>query len=410
MEIIRIENQKERKKPRVAAYARVSTLTEEQASSYEGQVAHFDTLIKSNPNWEFAGVYADHGKSGLSAEKRPGFLQMIEDAKAGKIDVILVKSISRFARNSLEAQEFARILKEYDVEVRFEREGMSTFDAQSEMVFNFLTAVAEEESRSISENSILAHKHRAEMGIRHIGSNHVLGYDEIDGVLVPNEQAWIPRLIFERFAEGKCYEEIADELEEKGAERLRCGTRFAATQLLRTLKNEIYVGDRLLQKQAPRDYKTKKPKKGVAYESFYIEDDHEGIVDRELWNAVQERIASQKTARENGIHLKSRSHFLFGKVYCGECGELMIRRVEKNKHADSMNWVCKDRRKGKNGNGCKNLIIPEEELLEALSEALRLTWNGADCVNEADFEKLKSVKIFEEGRIEVEFCEEQKTA
>ena len=204
MEIIPVENKRKKKKPRVAAYARVSTLTEEQESSYESQVEYFTTLIRNNPNWEFVEVYADQGKSGLRASKRPNFLRMIEDAKAGKIDIILVKSISRFGRNSLEAQEFAHLLKEYDVEVRFEREELSTFDPQAEMVFNFLTAVAEEESRSIRENTIWTYRRLAEQGIRHIGNNRVLGYDEVDGVLTPNDQAWIPKLIFERFAEGKC--------------------------------------------------------------------------------------------------------------------------------------------------------------------------------------------------------------
>lgn len=410
MEIIALENTKRRKKPRVAAYARVSTDTEDQKKSYDSQVGYFTDLIQSNKNWDFAGVYADQGKSGVSAEKRPNFLRMIEDAKAGKIDVILVKSISRFARNSLEAQEYAHLLKEYDVEVRFEREGLSSFDAQAEMVFNFLTAVAEQESKSISENTIWTYKKLAERGIRHLGNNRILGYDEIDGVLTPNDQAWIPKLIFERFAEGKCYEDIANELEEKEAERLRCNSRFTPTQILRILKNEIYVGDRQIQKQPHTDYKTKKPKWGEAYESFYVEEHHEGIIDRELWEAVQARMKAIDELRSNGVRPYAGSHFLFGRVLCGECGEPMMRRVDKYKGEPKIDWVCRDRRKGKKGNGCKNLIIPEEELLEALTEALGAEWNGAENVDGGAFEKLKTVKIYEDGRIEIELNAEKQTA
>ena len=410
MEIIRIENKRAKKIPRVAAYARVSTLTEEQAGSYEGQVAYFDALIKSNPNWDFAGVYADQGKSGLSAEKRPGFLQMIEDAKAGKIDVILVKSISRFARNSLEAQQYVHILKEYGVEVRFEREALSTFDPHSEMVFNFLTAVAEEQSRSISENTVWSLKKLAEKGIRHIGSNRVLGYDEIDGVLTPNEQAWIPELIFTMFAEGETFLNITNELEARNAERIRSENRFTVSQLLSILKNEIYVGDRLIQKQPHADFKTKKPKWGEEYESFYVEEHHEAIISREIWEKVQERLSKKEEEKKCGIYKRPNSHFFYGRILCGECGEPMIRRTERGKNGDAVYWICKDRRKGKKGNGCKNLILPEEEVLEALTEALGYEWNGMENADEKIFDVLKTVRVYEDGTLSIELHEEAKTA
>lgn len=410
MEIIKTGNKKTNRKPRVAAYARVSTGKEKQVSSYRGQVEYYDALIKSNPNWKFAGVYSDLGKSGLSAEKRPGFLQMIEDAKAGNIDVILVKSISRFARNCLEAQQYVHILKEYGVEVRFAREMLSTFDPHSEMVFNFLTAVAEEQSRSISENTVWSLKKLAEKGIRHIGSNRVLGYDEIDGALTPNEQAWIPKLIFTLYAEGKTYVEIADELEEKEAVRLRSNGRFTPSQIQRILRNEIYVGDRRIQKQPHIDFKTKKPKWGEEYESFYVQDDHESIVSREIWDTAQRRLDETKDQRDNGIYRKHGSHFLFGRIFCGECGEPMIRRVDKSNGNDTATWTCKDRRKGKKGNGCKNLIISEEELLEVLTEALGHEWNGAENVAEETFDALKVARLYEDGNLNIELRGEIKTA
>ena len=410
MEIIALDNTRRSRNLRVAAYARVSTDTEEQKSSYDSQVGYFTELIQNNPKWDFVEVYADLGKSGLKAEMRPDFLRMIEDAKAGKMDVILVKSISRFARNSLEAQEFAHLLKEYDVEVRFEREGLSTFDPQAEMIFDFLTAVAEQESKSVSENTSWALKRLAEQGIRHLGNNRVLGYDEIDGVLTPNEQAWIPRLIFMRFAEGKSYCEIANELEEKEAGRIRSKNKYAPSQFLSILGNEIYVGDRQIQKKPHIDWKTKKPKWGEAYESFYVEEHHEGVISRELWDKVQERLKREENDRNNGIYKRPNSHFLFGRILCGECGEPMIRRVAKSNGNETISWICKDRRKGKNGNGCKNLIIPEDELLEALTLVLGQEWNGVESVDEKTFEKIRRAKIYEDGKINVELYEESKTA
>jgi len=365
MEIIALNNAtRQNKILKVAAYARVSTLSEEQKTSYDSQVAHFETLIRSNKRWEFAGIYADQGRSGLKAEKRPQFLQMIEDAKAGKIDVILCKSISRFARNSVEAQEYAHLLKEHDVEVRFERESLSTFDAQAEMVFNFLTAVAEEESKSISENTKWTYKKLAEQGIRHLGNNRVLGYDEIEGELVPNEQAWIPKLIFMLYADGKPMQEIIKMLDNKGAKRLRNDTPFDARTIGHILSNEIYVGDRLLQKAPHSDLKTKRPKKGESYESFYIEEDHEGVVSRELWDSVQERLEKERERKAKGIIINHNTHFLYGRLICGECGEYLTRKSYQRKVGTVKGWICKDRSKGKKGNGCKNLIISEDDLLE----------------------------------------------
>lgn len=216
--------------------------------------------------------------------------------------------------------------------------------------------------------------------------------------------------MFTRFAEGKEYEEIADELEKEEAERLRCSSRFTATQIRRVLENEIYVGDRRIQKAPHTDYKTKIPKWGEEYESFYVEDDHEGIVSREVWDKVQNRLKARETLRGNGVRICSGSHFLYGRILCGECGEPMMRKSDRYKGEPRADWVCRDRRKGKKGNGCKNLIIPEPELLEALSEALGLEWNGTDNVDENAFEKLKTVTIYDDGRIEIELHAERKTA
>ena len=248
MEITVIPTTNEQEKINVAAYARVSTLTEEQEESFETQVSYYTTLIQKNPRWNFVEVYADNGRSGLSASKRPEFMRMIDDALAGKIQLILVKSISRFGRDSLEAQTYVHMLKEHNIEVRFERENISSFNAQADMIFNFMTAIAEQESKSISDNVRWTYEKLGKQGIRHIGSNRLLGYDEKKGVLVPNEDAWIPELIFIEYAKGTSLADISRLIEEYGGKRMRSKNGFNAGTLLAILQNEIYVGDHRIQK------------------------------------------------------------------------------------------------------------------------------------------------------------------
>ncbi|MCI9136882.1 MAG: recombinase family protein [Lachnospiraceae bacterium] len=302
MKVTRVVHEAEGRRKRVAAYVRVSTLCEEQGESFEAQMKYFKTLIESVRDWEFVEIYADQGITGVNAKKRNGFTRMIEDAVNGKIDIILVKSISRFARNSKEAQMYIHKLKESNVEVRFEREGISSLNPQSEMVFNFMAAIAQEESKSISENMKWTYQRLAERGIRHIGNNHVLGYAEIEGKLVPNEDAWIPKLIFEEYAAGLKSKEIIKHLDERGARRMRKKDSFQYSTINYILRNEIYVGDRKIQKKPPIDYLTKRPDYTKSYDSFYIKDDHEGIVSREVWKKVQRRIKSEteKRAKKKG--------------------------------------------------------------------------------------------------------------
>ena len=355
--IIKRISPKTEKKKRVAAYARVSTTQENQEESFESQVAYFTDYIQSSLGWEFVKVYSDEGFSGVSAKKRPGFMAMIEDAKEGKMDLILVKSISRFARNSLEAQTYMHLLKELNVEIRFQREDISSFDPQAEMIFNFLVVLAQEESKSISQNVKWSYEKLGKQGIRHIGNNRVLGYDEVDGELVPNKDAWIVKLIFMEYAEGKSTIQIANELERQGAKTLRGKERFHPDTIAGMLRNEIYKGDRLLQKTPHSNVLTHRPEKGTAYNSFYVENDHEAIISDELWDEVQ---------RELEVATTRYSHYLTGKVICGECGSPFVRVTRSNKSGKFKNWVCADRRAGKHGEGCQCIILREEELLEMI--------------------------------------------
>ena len=285
---------------RVAAYARVSTMAESQNESFEAQNSFYINYIRQNPNRSLVNVYADRGITGTSAEKRPGFQQMIRDAEAGKMDLILCKSISRFSRNYEEAQKYTHLLKSLGIEVRFEKEGISTLDPQTDLILGAMMSIAQQESKSISDNVRWANQRLAEQGIRHVGSHHLLGYDEVDGEMVPNKDKWIIELIFRRYAAGTGIPDILAELKEKGAKTLRTGGDFRCSNISGILRNEVYCGDRNILKTPVRNYLTKKIDPTVKRESFYVRDHHAAIVSRQLWDAAQERLRTEQIKKASG--------------------------------------------------------------------------------------------------------------
>lgn len=396
MEVTRIAGQEEKQIKNVAAYARVSTLQEEQELSYNSQKEYYEAYIRSVPNWNFVGMYADQGKSGVR-EDRPEFTRMLNDAYAGKIDTILVKSISRFARNAIVTQNVVHKLKAHNVEVIFDEQKLSSFNRNSEMVLNMMATVAEHESRSISKNIRWALDKRAEQGIRNYGNNQVLGYDEVDGVLVPNESAWVVRYMYEQSAAGVSIQSIINELKKMGVKTMRGKDSFCVGTIEHVLRNELYKGDKLIQKAAPENLYTKKPDESINYDSYYIEDDHEPIVSKELWQKVQDRLNSYSKHKTQG------SYFLKGKVYCGECGCPMRRISYLYHNVRQKVWQCSDRFKGKKGNGCENEIISEEDLIILLSETLGVPYNGLDNLNPDDYECIYKVTIYNNGEIQLEY-------
>ncbi len=382
MKITKIEPKKALRKLRVGAYCRVSTDGDKQMESFDEQREYYEALIRQNEKWELAGIYADPNKSGTGADKRPEFQRMIADAKAGLLDMILCKSISRFARNVSDAHGYVHELKRYDVEVRFEREALSSFDSSADMVFNMLAAVAQEESRSISENTKWAIHKKMEKGERKLGNNRILGYDTVDGVLTPNDDAWIVKMIFDDYAAGLGLAEITKNVNASGATRLRSQKPFNENLIYKMLANEIYVGDRLLQKNAPIDYISKKSDKIIDFTSYYKTDDHEGIVGRTLWNSVKARREKEMNARENGINKRDYSHFLYGIVFCGECGAVYKRKTVRGPGGIQQKvWKCRERL---NGN-CKCAIITEDDLLRCVSDYLGWEWLGIESFDSEQF-------------------------
>ncbi|MBO5199356.1 MAG: recombinase family protein [Lachnospiraceae bacterium] len=286
MKVRIIPRTRDLRKKRVAAYCRVSTIKQDQENSLETQRSYYTAYIRSHPDWEFAGIYHDE-KSATGVKKRPGFQRMVQDAAEGRIDMILVKSISRFSRNIVDCQNYARYLRGNGVEVRFEKENLSTADPSADMMFALLGSVAQSESQANSERTRWGISRRMERGEYNIGNNRILGYDTVNGKLVPNQDAWIIRLIFDRFLAGDTYQQIADLVYRHGGHRLRSDRPLGTSNIQSILRNETYAGDRHLQKQPPVHYITKRPNPTAEYKSYYLKDNHKAIIDRETWEKVQ---------------------------------------------------------------------------------------------------------------------------
>ena len=372
MQITRIPAQRENKKTRIAVYCRVSTKMEEQEDSLETQQAAYTDLISMRSDWELVGIYSD-SLSGLSAEKRPEFMRMFNEALEGKIDRILCKSVSRFSRNVAECKKYTDMLKLKNVIVEFEKEHISTADTTSAFLFSLMSAIAENESRSISENVKWSQRERVKRGEYNLGNNRILGYDCVDGKLVPNQDADTIRLIYTMFLQGSNVEEIIRKLTGMGV-MTRNDTPLGRNGILYILRNEAYKGDKQLQKRPPKNFITKKPDPTIPFESKYLENDHEAIVSRSVWDAVQRKLEENKAIEEVVGHRGGQPHFLYGKVFC-ECGAPMTRRTVNGAGGQKIKtWICRDKRKG---TGCKGRNVKEEELLK-FADAARIVVKGVD--------------------------------
>lgn len=366
MQVIVIEPTR-KKKYRVAAYCRISTEKTSQMESMENQYSAYLQKIQSHPEWEFAGIYADEGKSGTEAVHRHQFNRLLEDARKRKIDIILVKSISRFARNISDCQNYARELRQLGIEVFFEKEGISNMNPSSEIVFSILSVAAQAESRNLSEHIRWSIRKNYEKGIHHLGNNRVLGYDYADGILVPNQDSWIIKMAFEAYAEGKLLSQVVADLNIAGAKRLRSRKKFDNSSVRYILKNEIYAGDRFLHKKPPKDLMTKRPVN--EYTAYYVSEDHVPIISRELWEKVQERLSREQNRMEKGIAACGRKiHPLYGILFCAECGEPLTRKTYySSKTGNYKVWKCRGIQRK---NGCTSHGIRENILLDFLKQKL----------------------------------------
>lgn len=368
------------RKKRVAAYARVSTEQDEQQSSYEAQVNFYTNYIQSNPEWEFAGIYSDEGISGTNTKHREGFKRMIDDALSGKIDLILTKSISRFARNTVDSLVTIRKLKENDVEVYFEKENIYSMDSKGELMLTIMSSIAQEESRSISENVTWGKRKSMADGKVCMSYKSFLGYErgEDGKPRINEEEAKIVRRIYSMFLNGMGYREIANILDKEGVPTPMNGKCWRVRTIISILTNEKYKGDALLQKTYAVDWLNKKRGKNIGQlPQYYIEGSHPAIIDPAVFDLVQDEIAKHKDQR------KRNTGPFTNKIVCGDCGAYYGRKVwhSTTKYKSSV-WLCNSKYKG--DNKCNTPNIREEQLMEAFVEAFnRLIQNKALYIDRA---------------------------
>ncbi len=319
---------------RVAAYARVSSSSDEQENSFANQVAKWNEVIDSNPDYVKVKIYTDEGISGTSINRREGFQEMMEDAKAGLIDRILCKSISRFSRNVLDTIKIIRDLKSIGVEVCFDNEHLSSFDPKSEFIFTILGSIAQEESRHISENVRWTFEKEMENGTPFVNTTRFLGYDKSEDktkLIVNEEQAKTVRRIFDLYDAGEGCSKICRILREEGVKNGAGSTGWYPSNILQILKNEKYVGDLLLQKTYTTDFLGHKRRKNTGERQQYeLKDAHEAIIGRDQWDRVQARLAENAARYRGGNGDPSKyanKYPLSGMLICAKCGNTYKRRL-----------------------------------------------------------------------------------
>lgn len=367
------------KKRRVAGYARVSTDHEDQATSYEAQVDYYTNYIKSREDWEFVAIYTDEGISATNTKKREGFKAMIADALAGKIDLIITKSVSRFARNTVDSLTTVRKLKDEGIEIYFEKENIWTLDSKGELLITIMSSLAQEESRSISENVTWGQRKRMADGKVSFAYSRFLGLDkdkETGKIVVNPEQAETVRLIFRLFLEGMTPHSIATELTNRGIKTPGGKDVWNQQTVRRMLSNEKYKGDALLQKEFTVDFLQKKMKKNEGeVPQYYVEGNHEAIISPAVFDMVQAELARRKHggSRYSGVSIFS------NKIKCGDCGSFYGSKVWHS--TDQYRKVIYRCNRKYNGGNCNTPHITEDEVKAAFVSAYnQLVSEKADII------------------------------
>ena len=347
------KNRTAKRQLRVAAYCRVSTDDEEQLTSYEAQKAYYTDKIMTNPDWTMAGIFADEGISGTSTAKRKEFNRLIRSCRQGKVDVVMVKSISRFARNTLDCISYTRMLQALGIAVIFEKENINTLEMDSELLITMMGAFAQAESESMGANIRWGMREAMRQGKASIRYDNLYGYEKgEDGKpkIIP-EQAEVVRRIYESYLAGQSLRMIRDALEQDGIPNIKGVVSWHPAVLQSILANEKYCGDVLRQKTYIEDTISKRVKKNTGQLPMYlIQNHHEGIVSREMFNAAQAELArrnagkapSQKQA-PTGRAKYSAKYALSDRLICGECGSLHRRCVWTHHGQRRIVWRCVSR-------------------------------------------------------------------
>jgi DNA invertase Pin-like site-specific DNA recombinase len=370
----------EKSKVRVAAYCRVSTDSDEQATSYEAQIDHYTDYIRKNPEWEFAGIYADDGISGTNTKKREEFNRMIKDCMAGGIDMVVTKSISRFARNTLDCLKYIRKLKDRNIAVFFEKESINTLDAKGEVLITIMASLAQQESQSLSQNVKIGLQFRYQQGVVLVNHTRFLGYtkDENKHLVIDPKEAKIVKRIYREYLDGASLMRIGRGLEADHILTAAGKPTWREGCIKKILQNEKYIGDALLQKTYTVDFLTKKRvKNNGIVPQYYVENDHEPIIPRSVYMRVQEELVRRGNLYSGANHKKrvySSRYALSGIVICAYCGDIFRRIKWNNRGCKSTVWRCVSRVE-KDGPDCPARTVHEkllqEVVIKAINEAFR---------------------------------------
>ena len=386
-EVVRVS----KRQLRVAAYCRVSTDDEEQLTSYEAQKNYYTDKIMTNKEWTMAGIFADEGITGTSARKRPEFLRMIRQCKQGKIDIVLTKSISRFARNTVDCLNYVRALKELGIAVIFEKENMNTLEIDSEILITMLGAFAQSESESISANVRWGIRQAMKEGKATIQYKYLYGYrkgDDGKPEIIP-EQAEVVRKIYDLFLSGTPVRGIQEYLNANSVPNINGEPKWARSAIDSILTNEKYCGDVLLQKTYIDDCINKKVKKNTGQLPMYlVQNHHEGIISRETFDAAQaelaRRSAGKSPSKKNAPTGRSRyssKYALSDRLYCGECGTRYQRCTWRNRDGSKrIVWRCVSRVDYGNKYCHNSPTLDEEPLHRAILAAINSTVKGKDSI------------------------------
>lgn len=382
-------------KRKVAAYARVSTDMEEQHTSYEAQVRYYTDYIQSRADYSFVRVYSDEGITATSTKNRNGFKQMIKDALDGKIDLIITKSVSRFARNTVDSLTIIRQLKEHGVECYFEKENIWTFDGKGELLLTIMSSIAQEESRSISENCTWGQRRRFAEGKVSVPFKSFLGYDRgEDGNLVVNtEQAKLVRRIYGMYLQGQSAYAIARKLTVEKIPTPSGKEKWYMSTIKSILTNEKYKGDALLQKTYTDNFLTKRKKINRGeIQQYYIKNNHEAIIEPEIFDRVQKMIQKVK----KGKNRQSSVNIFSSKIKCGECGSWYGSKVwHSNDKYRRVIWRCNH--KFDNEKKCETPNLDEETIKRIFISAMdKMISNRQQVI--ADFELIKNEVFDVSGR------------
>ena len=357
IQVIKATEQKKNKKLKVAAYARVSTDHDEQANSLESQMKYYEDYITNNPDYEYAGIYHDFGISGFK-ERRPGFQRMLEDARAGKIDLIITKSITRFARNTDTVLKATRELKEIGVGVFFELQNINTLSSEGELLMTVYAAFGQAESDSASDNAKLAYRRRMTEGRPIQRLEKCFGYRLAgNGEYIPDQNAgWVVK-IYELAAEGYTCGDIVKYLNGLGVKSAQ-GCKFTCSNVSRMIRSVIYKGDFIMQQTYVDENRKQQVNRGEL-PKVYIKGDHPRIVSDELWEAAQKKLEERSAYLAEGSVVTDpteENYPYINRIFCAKCGHKLSRRIYSN--GNRLSWICSGQ-KNHNSDFCEGVFIPD---------------------------------------------------